>query len=128
MTECKTIKLYHRRLCAGYLDRLIEINVRQSDAMTTGAGIDQRFNPVRKVWSALKTSKGREMFFTTNMDKAVSHVFYIRYIDCLNSEKWICYSGEFYDIVDVENLDERNEWLAIYCNVRGSGSNEANYA
>lgn len=128
MTECKKIRIYHRSLCAGDLDRKIAIKTRTTPGMTTSAGIDQDFDTTNSVWSALKTTKGRSMFYTTNLDKAVSHVFYIRYIDGLTQESWIDYGGELYDIIDIDNYDERDEWMALMCNVRGEDDVEANYA
>jgi SPP1 family predicted phage head-tail adaptor len=99
------------------------------DAPVTTVDFDHTFTAVgSKKWAALKTTKGRDMFFATNMDIGVTHIFYIRWYNGLTSEDWITFKGERYDIVEVENIDERDEWYAIYCNVRGDETQDQNDA
>ena len=128
MSECERIHVRHKRLCVGDLDRRIYINNRILN--TPGSTIDYSSEMVtpEKVWSAVKTAKGRQMFFTTNEDRAVTHLFYMRYKDGVDSRCWVQYKSEYYDIVDTENVDERDEWLVLYCNVRGSTASEVNLA
>lgn len=129
MAECTKIRIRHRQLCAGDLDRKINIQSRtidEPDDMSTDFG--NTFTTTKSVWAALKTTKGRDVFFATNLDQAVSHVFYTRYVAGMTANDWIQYKDENYDILETENLDERDEWMAHYCNVRGASSSELNNA
>ncbi len=128
MPQCKAIRIKHRKLCVSDLDRRISLQDRTMGTPTTTVDFRQTFANGKVVWAALKTAKGREMFFTTNMDVAVSHIFYIRWYADLTSDKWIIWGSENYDILDTENIDERDEWYALYCNVRGASSSEVNVA
>ena len=130
MPDCRIIKIKRRKYCAGDLDRLITINSRTFDDQHQNNDIDvkQVFTPQRTVWAGLETTKGRNTFFVSNLDVTVSHIFIIRWFSGLTAEAWIQYAGENYDILEVENLEERNEWALCYCNVRGDATKAANYA
>lgn len=128
MAECEVIRVKHRRLCTGDLDRKIDLYYRTQDAPINGVDYENTMQPKKSVWAGIKTTKGRQMFYTTNEDLAVSHIFYVRYGEAIFSTDWIKFGGENYDIIDVENIDERNEWIAIYCNVRGDSGNTINNA
>jgi SPP1 family predicted phage head-tail adaptor len=97
-------------------------------APTSTVDFGENFDSGKTVWAALKTTQGREMFYTTNMDEAVSHIFYVRWYDTLTSDLWVRFNGENYDIVQVENLDERDQFAALYCNVRGDSTDAVNDA
>lgn len=129
MAECTKIRIRHRRLCAGDLDRYIEVLCRSMDAPTdSSTDFENSFATSKKLWAGLRTTKGKDVFFATNLDEAVSHVFYTRYVDWITADHWIKFSGENYDILESENIDERNEWMAHYCNVRGCASSDLNNA
>lgn len=97
-------------------------------APTTTVDMTENFTDDKTVWAGLKTSKGREMFYASNAQDAVSHIFYFRWFSGLETQDWIEYKDENYDILEIDNLDERDEWYACYCNPRGSKSLEVNYA
>lgn len=129
MAECIKVRIKHRSLCAGDLDRKITIMNRTLET-TEDATTDSvnKFKKEKDVWAALRTTKGKDMFFATNLDIGVTHVFYTRHFEWLTSRQWICYGGKKYDIVEVENLDERSEWSASFCNIRGEGTQRMNDA
>jgi SPP1 family predicted phage head-tail adaptor len=120
--------MVHRQLCAGDLDRKISILSRAMVPPANGVDMSMEFTVLKTPWAGLKTAKGKEVFYASNMQDAVTHVFYIRWYDGLETQHWIQYKGVNYDILEIEDLDERNEWYAIYCNVRGSSSLEVNEA
>jgi len=97
-------------------------------APRTNVDYSETFSGDKSVWASLKTTKGRDTFYLTNLDKQVSHVFLIRWYAGLTSEKWVEFQTENYDIIEVENVEERNEWYLVYCNVRGVKTAETNHA
>lgn len=128
MPECKIIRPKRRRLCTGDLNIKIDILSRSYGAPVTDVDFSQNFSLFKNIWAALETSNGRNNFYVTNLDISVSHIFYMRWIDGLEAEKWIEYKNENYDILEVENLEERDEWAICYCNVRGVNSEAVNNA
>lgn len=128
MTECVNIRIPHRKLCAGDLDRKIILKNRDIQTPSSGVDFDERFSGDQRVWAAIKTTAGLEVFAGTNISEVASHVIYIRYRPNITSETWIEYRSKYYDILSAENIDERNEWYALYCNERGTTSNRSNFS
>jgi len=126
MATCHKIKFKHRAICAGDLDRRIELQTRGFKNCNTSVDFGQEFTKTKSTYAALVTARGKDIFAGANMETLVSHIFYIRYFDGLTSESWINYRSTRYDILEVENLDERNEFYALFCNVRGDDSLEVN--
>ena len=111
--QCQPIRMKHRRLCAGDLDRKITIKSRTLSTPLGDVDFEQVFESTKSVWSAVVTVKGRVMFGATQMENPATHIFYVRWINVLTAESWVVYRGENSRIIDVENLDERNEWAAL---------------
>jgi len=128
MPRCKPIRVDHRAICSGDMDRRIQIKSRAIQAPTTDVDFGENFEQVKTVWAAVKSVRGRDTFFVTNLDVEVSHIFYVRWYPGLTAEDWIVYKGENYNILLVEDLDQRGEFYVVYCNVRGEDDKEPNYA
>lgn len=129
MAQCTKIRIKHRRLCAGDLDRMITVKCRTIETPSDDTtDFKNKFFDSKKLWSALKTTKGKDVFFATNLDQAVTHVFYTRYVSWITADNWIEYNGLNFDILESEDIDERGEWMAHYCNVRGCSDSELNHA
>lgn len=126
MTECKPIKIPHRGICAGSLDRRVSILKRDLLAPVTDENFGQGFTLLKKVWAGLKTTQGRASFYSTNTEESVTHIFYVRWFDTITGNLWVNHKGENYDIIEVENIDQRSEFAALYCNVRGDDTKDMN--
>lgn len=127
MPVCETIKIKHRKICVGDLDRQIEIY--QRDLRTAQMDVDYReeFTKIDDFWAAVQTSSvgrlnHRREFDGTNLGDAFTHLFYIHFDDRITQEAYISFNGEYYDILETENIDERDEWMALYTNVRGDNT------
>jgi len=128
MPACKKIPVPRRGICAGDLDRRIKIKARSLLPSTSGVKVGESFATVKTVWAAMKSTKGRQSWYSTNLDKAVTHAFYVRWYDGIESNFWVEYKSENYDIVEVDNLDERGEFAVLYCNVKGDADSPVNHA
>ena len=128
MTECKRISVPHRKLCLGDLNRKIQLKSRNIQPVSVGVDFQQKFENTKSVWSAIKTKDGVDTFGGVNLSNTISHVIYIRWFDGLTAEHWIEYKSKLYDIVDIENIDERDEFYALFCNERGDSSKKANFS
>lgn len=129
MVQCAKIRVKHRTLCAGDLDRRISVLCRSLKAPTDSTtDFKNEFTKTKKLWAALRTTSGTEVFVDTNLAIEVTHIFYIRHMTTMKADKWLEFKGKNYDILKVENIDGRDEWEALWCNERGCGELELNHA
>lgn len=129
MPKCISIKKPDRKICAGDLRDKIVIQVRTiTPPATSGVDFTEAFSSDATVWSMVETKMGVEIFNGTSLKGVATHYFYIRYRADLTAESWLKFNSKYYDILDVQNLDERNEFLLLRCSLRGTTANLANYA
>lgn len=88
----------------------------------------ESFTTTYQVFSAIYTKKGDEFFDGVNLSTFESHNFIIRRINGLTEEKWILYRGFLYDIIDIEDYDERQLFMLIRTKLRGDATLKANQA
>lgn len=80
-------------------------------------------------WSRVNTTAGRTVFARIGTDQAVSHEILIRYDRCVTSESWIVLADDTrLRVLDVEDLEERREWMRLLCIDRGDKLLEASKA
>ena len=72
------------------------------------------------VWTKIFTTAGKTIFNGINTDVNVTHEVYVRFDASITAETWVeLADGTRLDIVMVEDLDERREWLKLLCTERG---------
>lgn len=134
MARCKKIRADRRRVCIAGLDRLITLQDRNIQTPSGGsADYTEAFSSFGggvsavEVWAMIKTlPAGSYVFDGVNTDRSITHEFYIRHIDNITAETWILYEGDRYDIVHTENLDQRDEFIKLSANIRGSSAKSNN--
>ena len=134
MTQCVQVKLKHRKICLGDLNKKILLYTRSITAPDESAedndqvDFGESFTKPKTIWAGIETRTGREIFDGTNLLGVATHYFYVRYRAGLTSENWIKFNGEYYDILRVENWEERNEFMLLYSSVRGDSLLKGNMA
>lgn len=130
MATCSKVNIRNRKVCIGDLRDKIVIQTRSiTPPSANGSDMTETFATSNTVWAAIETRNGVEIFDGTNVLQGVAtHYIYIRYIAGLTEESWILYKSKYYDIIDVQNLEERDEFMLLRCCERGSSSNVASYA
>lgn len=131
MTFCKNISPKKRELCVGDLNKRVRVQVRSLISKgyeDTKYGED--FKTIKSLWAALETTRGYQSFSDVGIENNITHKFYIRYSMeyTVTSEDWIEYKCDKYKIVDVENLDENDEYLLLFCTKKGSKNVVANFS
>lgn len=127
MSECKVIRRKRRRICIGDMDTKVSLQTRSLQPPEAGSfDFDETFTTVDDVWALVETVRGETVFDGSNTEQDITHHFYVRYIPNITFENWVQVDGIRYDIIDVENLDNRNEFYLIRCNLRGSNTVEVN--
>ena len=64
---------------------------------------------------------GRTIFNGVDTDIALTHEITVRYDPDIGAETWVqLVDGTRLDVVDTQDLDERNEYIVMLCNARGT--------
>lgn len=127
MVACKKIKGKKRIVCSGDLRNLITIKTRSITAPAQGdVNFGESFTTELEILAMVETVNGEEIFDGVNVIGTVTHNFYIRFIPDITFEKWLEFKSENYNILGVENLDERDEFYKLRTSKRGSSAITAN--
>jgi SPP1 family predicted phage head-tail adaptor len=111
------------------MNQLIKIHVRTiTPPSDDGVDFGEVLSGTQEVWAAIHTTNGSEVFDGTNLLGIATHIFYIRSLTNQTAEDWVEYNGEYYDILNVEDLNEEGRFQALKCNLRGSTSQPVNLA
>jgi SPP1 family predicted phage head-tail adaptor len=120
VADCKRIKRKNRKVCIGDLSEEITIKGRTIQASLPGAQkFTEAFAEGTTVWAAVETNRGDQFFDGTSLRTAATHIFYIRYLAGVTQESYIEFNEILYDILDVEDLDERGQFMKIPARKRG---------
>ena len=128
MAKCKRIDKPHRKICAGSLRKLIKVQTRDITSPADCVDFDETFADLESVFAMVETRTGETIFDDTNTEQVVTHRIYIRFLPTVTAETWLEIDGDKYDILNVENLDHRNEYLLLRCNKRGTNTKKVNFA
>lgn len=129
MANCSPIKTKPFRVCIGDLKDRIVINSR-SITSPLGSGVDfgESFIDPVTTYAMIETAIGETIFDATNTEKIVTHHFYIRFLRNLTAEGWILFKEKYYDILNVENMNEEDRFMLIRACVRGTELKPVNFA
>ena len=129
MPKCIQIRKPQKQVCSGDMRDRIIIQVRSiTPPNASGVDYSETFSQDATVWSLCETKMGVEIFDGTAIKGVATHYFYIRWIDNLTFESWVQFKGKKYYIIDVQNLDERDEFMLLRCSERGIITNPASFA
>jgi SPP1 family predicted phage head-tail adaptor len=131
MATCKKIKRLLERVCIGSMNQKIDILTRDIEPpVGDSVDFDENFVVATNVWSMIETVAGKIFFDGSNIDKSITHNFYIRYITGIEitAQHWVKYKDNYFRIVNVENLDEANRFLLLRTTERGATTKKVNFA
>lgn len=129
MPECKRIKRKSRKICLGDMREQIEINIRAIKAPVDGSvDFSEAFQKVETVWAMVETKTGVEIFDGTNLLGVATHFMYIRFLADIDFTNWVKFKSQYFDILDVQNLEERDEFYLLRCSLRGDDSKAINFS
>jgi len=123
MSRCSRVGSRKRRVCAGDLNKLVTVQNRAIEAPDWNSpDFDEQFSNDSAAWAAIQTVTGKTFFDSVNQrDETMTHEIFIRYDSSVTSESWLLYDSRRFDILAVENLEERNEFLKLTCVDKGVG-------
>jgi len=129
MARYKTLKKDFTKVDIGSMNSRITLDARainfpQGDDYNYGIGLTKRLN----LWAYVETVNGVTTFDSTNVERVVSHNFYIRFIPGVTFENWILYKNNLYDLIRAENYGEENKFYLLMANLRGDQTKPVNLA
>lgn len=127
MPKCIRLKRKHRIICIGDLNELITLQ----DRVLTPGNIDatEEFTESGVVYSKIDTIAGETVFDENNIGTDVTHHYTIRFIAGITAVKtWILFDNRRFDILTIQDLEERHEWLILRCADRGISTNPVSEA
>ena len=117
MSSCVKIKKKNRKVCTGDLrDRII---LQNRDIAPEEIDFTENFSNDIEVWAMIETKRGLDSFDGVNLENIITNNIYIRFLAGVTEETWILFDDRRFDIMDVENLDERKTFLLLRCKERG---------
>lgn len=127
MARCIKVQRRRKQIYVGQMNEQIKL---QDRAITTpvddGVDYGEEFTNDNVVWAWMQTVRGRTEFDSTNIERVVTHEVAIRFVEGITAETWYEFKGEMYDIINVENIDERDEFLMFDAMVRGNKEVQVN--
>lgn len=119
MSKCVKLQRKHRQVCLGDLNTEIVLQSRTITPPTVTVDFAETFAGIATVWAKVDTVRGRTEFDGADIERTVTHDFTIRYIAGIDTETWVLLENNRYDIVRVEDFEERHEFLRLMCTKLG---------
>lgn len=131
--QCEKIVIKKRGICIGDLNKKIILHTRDIDSPDTPLDFDydQVLTTKEIIWAAIQTVSGQlgsgiAIFDGSELIGNASHLVYIRYNKNITSENFMEFESNYYRILRIENMDQNNTIMKMYCNIRGTVNNEVN--
>lgn len=123
MPICQQVKRKRRNVCIGDLDSLVTLENRAIQAPEFDTvDFDESFTaPNPSVWALIETVRGKTFFDGVSTEEDVTHWIYINFDSTVTAETWVKLDdGRRLDVLRVENLDERSDFMLLHCVDRGA--------
>ena len=129
MPECVQIRRKRRNVCIGDMRDRVIIQTRAITVPDANSvDFTEVFSADQTVWALVETKTGTQVFDGTNIVGIATHNIYIRFITGVTFQKWLRFKNVIYDILDVQNLEERDEFYLLRCSLRGDDSKAVNFS
>ncbi len=117
-----TLRRNHRKICLGDLRTRVTLSNREITEPIFGqTDFGEDFPAPKVVWSMVRTINGRNIFNGVDTDIALSHEITIRYDTTIDAQTWVQFTdGTRLDVIDVQDYEERNEYMVLLCRARGT--------
>lgn len=123
MPKCNPVRKKRRNICIGDMEDEITLENRAIQAPEFDTvDFDETFTaPNPPVWSLVETVRGKTFFDGVATEEDITHWVYINFDVTVTAETWIKMDdGRRLDILRVENLDERSDFMLLHSIDRGA--------
>jgi hypothetical protein len=128
---CNVKRIKKTKLCTGDKTHYVAIQTRAMEGTQVGESQPvETFTTVRLQHCALETiSPGVARFAKINIDEQATHIFWTDwdsdFPDVENRNHYLLDNSKRYKVLKVDNVNERNQAIAIQVTERGASSEEA---
>lgn len=129
MPKCQKMQRKKRSACVGDLRDEVILWDRDIKAPAFGSAQQtQTYSNNLTVWASISTVRGKEIFNGTQLVGVKTHNIIIRFDSGrdITEENVVEFKGNYYDVLEVQNLEERDEWLELGCGILGDKTQENN--
>lgn len=124
--RCQKIRRKKRQVCIGDLDKEVTLQNRDITSPLFGTpDFDETFTDIDTVWAGINTKSGKMFFDGVGTETLVTHEILIRYDAAVTTETWVEFDGRRFDILEVQDLEDRHAFLILMCTDRGLVTAEA---
>jgi SPP1 family predicted phage head-tail adaptor len=99
----------------GEMRHRITIFSRSQIEETGGSGTYTQLNEIAILWSDIRSVSGLTRFDTKQIGTEITHRITIRYYQFISSQNWIKFGNRNFEIINVVNIGERNQYLQLMC-------------
>jgi len=129
MPECKKLYRKKRQFSLGDMNERITLQNRVlTEPVFNNPDFTETFTTTAEVWAGINTVTGKTWFDGVSTDINITHEIVIRYDATVTAETWILFDSRRIDILKVEDLDGRKEFMLLTCTDKGLSSAGATQA
>jgi len=128
MSERRILRRKLRKISSGDLRDEIIISLKSIAApIAASVAPTMGFSDLPYDWAKVETKGRKELFSGTQLLGIKTHEFTIRYPDQdITTDHVVVFLGKLYDVLSVEDFEERGEYLVLSCGEKGSEDYAAN--
>lgn len=122
MPRCQFIQKKRRNVCIGDMEDQVTLENRAIQAPDFDTvDFDEEFTaPNPPVWALIETVSGETFFDGVSTEQDITDWIYINFDATVTAETWVKLDdGSRLDILRVEDLDRRSEFMLLHCTDRG---------
>lgn len=122
MPTCNPVRKKRRNVCIGDMEDRITLEGRAiAPPDFEAADFGETFTASATVWALVETVTGKTFFDGVATEEDITHWIYINFDSTVTAETWIKLDDNSrLDIVRVENLDNRSDFMLLHSIDRGA--------
>lgn len=132
MARCQDITPTRKKLCVSAFRKKVGLFRRSILAPASSQSHSHDYEQFATPFAAIETKgKGVDIFDGIETSGAdgipvvASHIITLKYRSEVTAEDYVRFGGDNYTILKVENIDERNKYLRLFCALRGDQTKAA---
>lgn len=124
MARC--VDLSSKTICRRELNKTAKIQKRELSGGGIGSfSAKETFTDYLSIYCKVKTIKGSTKFSGVSVDDRATHAFYTTWATLLKnvevSNYFVFFDSRYFEIIDIANVDEDDDYAIIITAERGSG-------
>jgi|TARA_B100000519_G_scaffold203105_1_gene224100 SPP1 family predicted phage head-tail adaptor len=94
---------------------------KPTNTRDAGGGITETFTTLSNLYADIRQTRGNESLKQGQVKEQTTHIFTIRYRKDIGTNFRIKYDDDNYNIRNIKNIDNRNRYLEVECELGVTG-------